>query len=56
MIRAYASLEDRERSQEAFYGSDEWRLGPRQAIVACIESDISVVVLMDEGTIQGLRE
>ena len=55
LIRAYASLEDRERSQEAFYGSDEWRRGPRQAIVDCIESDTSVVVEMDASTIDGLR-
>jgi hypothetical protein len=55
LIRAYASLEDRERSQEAFYGSDEWRRGPRQAIVGCIESDTSVVVEMDPDTIDRLR-
>jgi len=26
------------------YGSDEWRHGPREAIVSLIESDISVVL------------
>jgi hypothetical protein len=44
LIRAYPSLEERQRSQDAFYGSDEWRNGPREAIVSCIESDISVVL------------
>jgi hypothetical protein len=55
LFRAYRSLEDRERSQEAFYGSDEWRRGPRQAIVDCIESDTSVVIEMDPETIDLLR-
>ena len=55
LIRAYASVDDRARSQEAFYGSDEWRRGPRQVIVDCIESDTSVVVEMDASTIDGLR-
>jgi hypothetical protein len=55
LIRAYTSLEDRERSQEAFYGSDEWRRGPRQAIVDCIENDASVVLEMDIDTIDRLR-
>jgi hypothetical protein len=44
LMRAYPSLEEREQSQDAFYGSDEWRNGPREAIVALIESYISVVV------------
>jgi NIPSNAP len=44
LVRAYPSLEERQRSQDAFYGSDEWRHGPREAIVSRIESDISVVL------------
>ncbi len=44
LIRAYASLAELQRSQDAFYGSDEWRQGPREAIVSLIESSISVVL------------
>jgi len=44
LIRAYPSLDERERSEEAFYGSDEWREGPREAIVSRIESHIAVVL------------
>ena len=44
LIRAYSSLEERQRSQDAFYGSDEWRDGPREAIVSRIESHHSVVL------------
>ncbi len=47
LVRAYPSLEDRQRSQDAFYGSDEWRDGPREAIVSKIERDISVVLPAD---------
>ena len=44
LVRAYASIADLRESQDAFYGSEEWRKGPREAIVSLIESDISVVV------------
>jgi len=44
LIRAYPSLEELQRSQDAFYGSDEWRDGPREAIVSRIEDSQSVVL------------
>jgi hypothetical protein len=47
LIRAYPTLAELQQSQAAFYGSDEWRQGPRDAIVSLIESDISVVVRAD---------
>jgi hypothetical protein len=47
LIRAYGSLAERQRSQNAFYGSDEWRHGPREAIVSRIESHSSVVLPAD---------
>ena len=47
LIRGYESVAELQRSQEAFYGSDEWRHGPREAIVSLIESDISVVSSAD---------
>ena len=55
LMRAYASLEDLERSEADFYGSDEWRLGPREAILACIDSYASIVIEMDDTTVDGLR-
>jgi hypothetical protein len=30
LMRAYATLEDRQQSQDAFYGSAEWLEGPRE--------------------------
>ncbi len=50
------SLEDRQQSQNAFYGSEEWRQGPRDAILECIENSTSIVLRVDEPTLHGLRQ
>jgi hypothetical protein len=55
LLRAYASLEELERSEAAFYESDEWRLGPRASIMDCIDYYVSVVLDLDVGSIEGLR-
>ncbi|MGH9794896.1 MAG: NIPSNAP family protein [Candidatus Acidiferrales bacterium] len=55
LMRAFPSVEDRQRSEDAFYESDEWRKGPREAILACIESYATVVVQLDSAALQGLR-
>jgi hypothetical protein len=55
LFRSYPGLEAREQSQRAFYGSAEWRDGPRVAIVGLIESYTSVVVELDDPTVDGLR-
>jgi hypothetical protein len=47
LIRGYESVDELQRSQDAFYGSDEWRDGPREAILSLIESYVSVVVSAD---------
>jgi hypothetical protein len=56
LIRAYRDLADRSSSQEAFYGSPDWRQGPREAIISLIESDTSIVLEMDEKTLDSLRK
>ncbi len=56
LIRAYQNLEDRQQSQDAFYGSDEWRQGPREPILACIQDFTSIVLPVDESTLKGLRQ
>ncbi len=55
LMRSFPSVEDRERSEDAFYGSDEWRLGPREAVLADIDSYTTVVVRLDDATLAGLR-
>ena len=55
LMRRFDSLAQREQSEESFYGSDEWRKGPREAVLACIEHYTEFVVELDEVTINGLR-
>jgi ketosteroid isomerase-like protein len=55
LMRSFPSLEDRQRAEDAFYGSDDWKSGPRAAVLAAIESYTTVVIPTDEGTIRALR-
>lgn len=55
LMRRFDSLAQREANENAFYGSDEWRQGPREAIIALIENYTEVVLEIDETTLQGLR-
>lgn len=56
LIRAYDSLDDRRRSQDAFYSSDEWRDGPQREILSCIYRYTTAVLELDTETIDGLRQ
>ena len=56
LIRAYTSLDDRQTSEDAFYGSDEWKNGPREAVLADIVNYTTVVLTMDDATVNGLRK
>ena len=56
LMRRYDSLAHREQSEDAFYGSNEWRQGPREAILALIENYTEIVLELDEVTVQGLRK
>ncbi|NLG74073.1 MAG: NIPSNAP family protein [Chloroflexi bacterium] len=55
LIRAYDSLEAMRAAEEAFYGSDAWRQGPREAILALIESYTSIVLSLDAAAVDRLR-
>ena len=44
VVRSFASLADREKSEEAFYSSDDWQKGPRTAILSMIENLSTAVV------------
>ena len=55
LIRAFDSLEARAESEAAFYGSAEWREGPREAIMALIEHYTTIVLALDEPAVQALR-
>lgn len=56
LIRAYADLDARQREQDAFYGSEQWREGPRQAVLDLIEEYLSVVIEMDAAVVDALRQ
>jgi hypothetical protein len=55
LMRAFTGLEDREQSEDAFYGSDEWKQGPREAILALIDNYTTIVIEMEKSTVDALR-
>lgn len=56
LMRGFPGVAERQTSEDAFYGSDEWRKGPREAVLAEIISYTTVVVNIDETTLRGLRK
>lgn len=44
LVRAFDSLEQRERLEGAFYGGAAWREGPRAEVLAAVESYHTIVV------------
>jgi hypothetical protein len=55
-MRAYNSLDERRASQDAFYSSEEWLNGPREALLAMIATYTSIVLELDELAIDALRK
>ena len=55
LIRRFDSLAHREEGEDAFYSSDEWRKGPREAILSLIQNYTEIVIEVDEVTLQGMR-
>ncbi|NUT37735.1 MAG: NIPSNAP family protein [Hamadaea sp.] len=54
LIRAFDSLAHRDEQEEAFYGSDAWRSGPREAIVSRIDTYHTIVVEVPDAAIAAL--
>ena len=55
LMRSFASHADRQRSEDAFYGSEAWRHGPRDAVLARIVHYTTIVIMVDDETLGGLR-
>ena len=55
LLRAYENLEQVLQLQEDFYASEPWRNGPREAIVALVESNVNTVVWLPPEVIEGIR-
>jgi hypothetical protein len=56
VIRRFDNLNQREQMEDTYYRSDDWRLGPREAILALMENYTDIVFELDEVTVQGLRK
>ncbi|HMB91484.1 MAG TPA: hypothetical protein VKP65_11595 [Rhodothermales bacterium] len=55
LIRAFTSLKERQRLEDAFYGSVEWREGPRNSVLTLIESYTTVVLDLGPAAVDALR-
>ena len=56
LMRAFESVDERQKDEDAFYGSAEWIKGPRERILADIDSYTTIVVHLDDATLRGLRQ
>jgi len=55
LIRAYADREQLIAQQDAFYSSDAWRSGPRQALIDCLQDYLNTLLWLSEDSIEDLR-
>jgi hypothetical protein len=55
LIRSYADLADLKARQDAFYGSDAWKNGPRESIVPLVVSYLNTVLWLSPAAIDDLR-
>jgi len=55
LARSYESRAALEREQSAFYGSQEWRMGPREALVMHIETYMNTLLSMSQEAVESLR-
>ncbi len=55
LIRAYADRAQLVAQQDAFYGSDAWRQGPRQALVDCLQDYLNTLLWLSPQSIEDLR-
>jgi hypothetical protein len=55
LVRAFDDVEDRTRSEDAFYGLPEWREGPRRAVLDCIVTYTDAVFELPDELVEGLR-
>jgi hypothetical protein len=44
VIRSFKSLEHRQKTEDAFYSSDDWQKGPRTAILGLVENYATIVI------------
>lgn len=55
LLRSFDDIEHMKTSQDKFYMSDEWKNGPRQAIIERIQTSVKSVLILPNLAIDGLR-
>lgn len=55
LIRAFAGREQLVTQQDAFYGSDAWRNGPRQALVDCLDDYLNTLLWLPDDAVDAIR-
>ncbi len=55
VFRAFDSFEHSQSTQDEFYASDAWRLGPRERIIAMYEDYHDVTMMVEENLIEAIR-
>lgn len=56
LLRAYPSLEERQRTLDAFYGGEEWLQYHEEPVMEMIESYNTSVIKVPPETIEALRD
>lgn len=55
LIRAYGDRDQLVRQQDAFYSSEAWRNGPRQALLDCLDDYLNTLVWLSDEGVEDLR-
>ena len=55
LIRAFDSREQLEQQQDAFYSSEVWKQGPREALVACLDDYLNTLLWLSPEGVEDLR-
>jgi hypothetical protein len=55
LLRAFPSLAERTQQEDAFYGSDEWKIEHRPGIMALIETYHTIVLDTSSEAVEALR-
>ena len=55
LLRAFASVAAREEQEQRFYSSPQWHSGPREGVLAAIESYHTVVLSVPAEAVAALR-
>jgi hypothetical protein len=55
VVRRFDSLRHRQESEDAYYASDDWRRGPREAMLALMDGYTDVVLELDPAAVEAMR-